>query len=92
MIYFIGKDKKDCTIEFIYNYLINKTVIGVDIETTRKYKKNKYREDIYKPGLDPYVSKICMLQIGDLDNQFIIDVRYKIILLLLASLCYINYL
>ena len=41
MIYFIGKDKKDCTIEFIYNYLINKTVIGVDIETTRKYKKNK---------------------------------------------------
>lgn len=77
MIYFIGKDKKDCTIEFIYNYLINKTVIGVDIETTRKYKKNKYREDIYKPGLDPYVSKICMLQIGDLDNQFIIDVRYN---------------
>ena len=57
------------------DYLKKKKEISIDIETTRKYPKYRYREDIYKPGLDPFVTNICMLQIGDLKKQFIIDVR-----------------
>jgi DNA polymerase I-like protein with 3'-5' exonuclease and polymerase domains len=84
MIYFISNKRQliheKTTVELstvneCLEYLNTKKIIGLDIETTRKYPKNKYREDIYKPGLDPFVSKICMLQIGDLENQFIIDVR-----------------
>jgi DNA polymerase I-like protein with 3'-5' exonuclease and polymerase domains len=79
MIYFIGKNnlyKKTTSLDKCLSYLEDKKVIGLDIETTRKYPKNRYREDVYKPGLDPYVSKICMLQIGDLNSQFVIDARY----------------
>lgn len=85
MIYFItdktqiqyyDRDLNFTNLDDCLFYLKDKKVIGLDIETSRKYKKYKYREDIYKPGLDPYFSKICMLQIGDLDNQYIIDVRF----------------
>lgn len=51
-------------------YLKDKKILGLDIETTHKY--NKYFEI---EGLDPHTSKIVMLQIGDIDNQFIIDTR-----------------
>jgi len=61
---------KHCSIEECFDYLKYKEVISIDIETTRKY--NKYL-DI--EGLDPYTSKIVMLQIGDEINQYIIDVR-----------------
>lgn len=78
MIYFIG-DKfegiNSCTIEDCVNYLKNIDIIGLDIETTRKYEKGKYNEEIYKAGLDPFLSKVLMLQIGDLENQYIIDCR-----------------
>ena len=85
MIYFItdktqiqyyDRDLNFTNLDDCLFYLKDKKVIGLDIETSRKYKKYKYREDIYKPGLDPYFSRICMLQIGDLDNQYIIDVRF----------------
>lgn len=81
MIYYIGKDKNYSgdinysTIDECIEYLKNKTEIGIDIETSRKFPKSIYREDVYKPGLDPYVTKICMLQIGTIDTQYIIDVR-----------------
>lgn len=80
MKYFIGNDSYEgvekATIEDCYEYLKDKMEIGIDIETTPKYPKNTYKnEDVYKPGLDPYLSKIVMLQIGDLDNIFIIDTR-----------------
>jgi len=42
-------------------YLKYKSIICLDCETT---------------GLDPYTSKIVMLQIGDIHRQFIIDTRY----------------
>jgi DNA polymerase I-like protein with 3'-5' exonuclease and polymerase domains len=81
MIYFIGNNLfnynniENSTTEYCYNYLKDKKVIGLDIETSRKYIKGLYKENIYQPGLDPYVSKIVMLQIGDLENQFVIDTR-----------------
>lgn len=52
-------------------YLRNKKVLSLDIETTRKFG-GKYGE---KEGLDPYLSNIVMLQIGDEDTQFVIDAR-----------------
>lgn len=58
------------TIQECYNYLKDKQVISLDIETTRKY--NKYFEI---EGLDPHTSDIVMLQVGDDENQFIIDIR-----------------
>jgi DNA polymerase-1 len=48
------------TIEECVNYLTSKKVIAVDTETT---------------GLDPYLNKVIMLQVGDEQKQFIIDVR-----------------
>lgn len=81
MIYFLGNkdlfsnDFNYCVKEQILEYCNSKSVLGFDIETTRKYSKNKYNEDIYQPGLDPYMTKTCMVQIGDLDNQFVIDAR-----------------
>jgi DNA polymerase-1 len=78
-VYFIGdvsllednKYFKSSTKEECISYLKNKEVLGLDIETTKKYD-GKYG-DI--EGLSPYVSKIVMLQIGDLEKQFIIDTR-----------------
>lgn len=55
--------------ECVY-YCKTKTVLGLDIETTRKYNKWFNIE-----GLDPHTSDIVMLQIGDLDVQYIIDTR-----------------
>jgi DNA polymerase I-like protein with 3'-5' exonuclease and polymerase domains len=81
MIYFIGQslfeynDIQNATLTDCLNYCKNKKILGLDIETTRKYKKNLYSEEVFKPGLDPYLSNIIMLQIGDLENQFIIDCR-----------------
>lgn len=76
-IYFIGDNKsiedkhiKKCDIDYCYNYLKNKKVVSLDIETTRKFN-GIYRNE----GLDPYVSEIVMLQIGDEDVQFVIDYR-----------------
>lgn len=82
MKYFIGnnlfeyKGFINTTIEHCVEYCEQQKVLGLDIETGRKYPKKTYNEKIYKPGLDPYVSRIVMLQIGDLENQFIIDTRY----------------
>lgn len=50
-------------------------VIGLDIETSRLYPKNQYDESVYKPGLDPYVSGIVMIQVGTLERQYVIDAR-----------------
>lgn len=77
MIYFVGNSnyKNKATIKQCFAYCVTKKLLGLDIETTSKYKKNTYNESEYKPGLDPYMSKICMLQIGDIKNQYVIDTR-----------------
>lgn len=50
---------------------ILESLVGLDIETTRAFE-GKYGK---LEGLDPYTSKIVMLQIGTLDKQYIIDTR-----------------
>lgn len=81
MIYYIGQDLFPefplATIEEALEYLSQQEVIGLDIETGRKYPKNRYNEKIYKPGLDPKLTKIIMLQIGTLERQYVIDARCK---------------
>lgn len=79
MTYFIGQtlfnEFATCTTSECLEYLKTQTVIGVDIETSRKYPKGTYPEDVYKPGLDPYVSRIVMVQVGTLEKRFVIDAR-----------------
>lgn len=58
------------TVDECYEYCKTKTELGLDIETTRKYNKYGSME-----GLDPYTSDIVMLQIGDMEKQFVIDTR-----------------
>lgn len=58
------------TLEECVTYCKTKTVLGLDIETTRKYNKWFSIE-----GLDPHTSDIVMLQIGDIDVQYVIDTR-----------------
>ena len=64
------------TIQECFDYLQDKKEIGVDIETSPLYKLGTYKnENIYQPGLDPFLSKIIMLQLGTLEKIFVIDTR-----------------
>lgn len=73
MLHFIDSDGEN--MQKCVDYLSEISVIGLDIETQRKHPKGTYNECVYKAGLDPYLSRICMLQIGDLEEQYVIDCR-----------------
>ncbi len=51
-------DIKICDVKFIKNYFKNVDLIGVDTETT---------------GFDPHKDKVLTLQLGNSENQFVID-------------------
>lgn len=79
-IYFIAKYKikgvdQLATLKECLTYLKTQKTIGIDIETSKKFKEGTYNERIYKGGLDPYLSNIVMLQVGTLEKVFVIDVR-----------------
>ena len=71
------------TIEECVAYCKDKKELAIDIETCRKYQKGQYNESVYQGGLDPYLSDIVMLQIGDIHTIYVIDVRTTDISLLL---------
>lgn len=71
----IFSDFPCCSIEDVVAYCRDKKAIGLDIETSRKFKRGTYSEKIYKPGLDPYLSRVVMVQIGDENHRFVIDAR-----------------
>jgi len=79
MIYYIGNslflDFEICTLESCIDWCISQKILALDIETSRKFKKGTYSEEVYQPGLDPYLTRICMFQIGNLDRQYVIDAR-----------------
>lgn len=58
------------TQEELDSIIIYEELVGLDIETTRKYGKYGKLE-----GLDPYTSDIVMIQLGTLQAQYIIDAR-----------------
>ena len=51
-------DIQICDVKYIKHYFKDKDYIGVDTETT---------------GFDPHKNKLLTLQLGDADNQFVID-------------------
>ena len=67
MIYFVSNTKslssnfKSCTIDDVVVYCTDKEVLGVDTETE---------------GFDFTCKKMIMFQIGDANNQYIIDTRF----------------
>lgn len=63
------------TIEDCVEYCRTKTHLGLDIETSINEEYRKLQTKIHKGGLDPYLSNIVLVQIGDLEKQFVIDVR-----------------
>jgi len=74
-IYYVGdsalfEDFTAASIEQCYDYLKDKPIVSLDIETTQGHDGVYPRE-----GLDPYVSNIVMVQVGDLDRQYVIDYR-----------------
>lgn len=75
-IYYIGPnnlfDLNTTTIQDCVEYLKNKALIAIDIETTMKFN-GKYGK---REGLDPYLSNIVMFQVGDINRQYVIDYRY----------------
>lgn len=79
MTYFIGNNLfnefETCTLDECIEYLKTQSVIGLDIETSRAFPKGRYDESVYKPGLDPYLSRIIMIQVGTLEKRFVIDSR-----------------
>lgn len=82
-IYFVADYTVDgvdnySTLNECVDYLKDKKFLGIDIETSAKspeiykeYRKNKQ----FRPGLDPYLTNIVMLQIGNFEKIFVIDVR-----------------
>ena len=76
-IFLINCDKmlfsefKTSSFKEAFGYLKNQPILGIDIETTRKFG-GKYGK---QEGLDPYLTETVMLQIGTVDKQFIIDIR-----------------
>lgn len=79
-VYFVGKYKIEgvnnyASIQDVVDYCNSQTELGLDTETTRKYEKGKYPENVYKGGLDPYLSNVVMIQIGTLERCYVIDVR-----------------
>lgn len=79
-VYLVAKYKVEgvnnyATIQECVDFLKLYNIHGLDIETTKKYKKGLYDESVYQGGLDPYLSKVVMIQIGNLERVFVIDVR-----------------
>lgn len=49
--------------------------IVIDIETSRRFPRSRYSEEVYSPGLDPFTSNIVMVQIKTPREIYIIDAR-----------------
>lgn len=81
MVYFVSNYRIDgvenyATIQECVDYLSTLSVVGLDIETSKnKEVIGNYNEAIYRGGLDPYLSNIVMIQVGDENKLFVIDVR-----------------
>ena len=80
--YFVAKYEVEgitsATIKEAMDYISDKPVLGLDIETSADLKleeEYKHINHIYQGGLDPYFTNICMLQIGDLKRVYNFDVR-----------------
>lgn len=79
-LYFVSKYrvkgiKNYSSIAECVEFCQDKKKLGLDIETSKHPTLGQFETDVYKGGLDPYLSRVIMLQIGDLERQYAIDVR-----------------
>jgi len=79
-LYLVAKYKVDgvsnnATIQECLEYISSKKELAIDIETSRHPDLYQQETAVYRGGLDPYLSRVIMLQIGDLERQYAIDVR-----------------
>ncbi len=81
-LYFVGKYKVKgidnyATVQECVDYCEGegKDILGLDIETSKHPELGHLETDVYVGGLDPYLSRVIMIQIGDLERQYAIDVR-----------------
>lgn len=79
-VYFVSDYKVEgvtnyATIKDCVKYCSKKELLGIDIETSRNEEYRLLPQNVYKGGLDPYLSKVVMLQIGDLERVYVIDLR-----------------
>jgi len=77
---FVGKYKVEGlsqygTIQSAVTYLKRFKELGLDIETSKHPILGEKETDIYRGGLDPYLSRVIMLQIGTAKRQYAIDMR-----------------
>src|SRR5680860_961038 len=77
---FVGKYKVEGvsqygTIQSAVNYLKRFRELGLDIETSKLPSLGHKETAIYRGGLDPYLSRVIMLQIGNARRQYAIDMR-----------------
>ena len=59
------------SLEDVLGYISTVDKVCIDVETTPKKEYTNY----HLAGLDPHTSDIVMLQIGDYNNQYVIDIR-----------------
>ncbi len=76
----LGKPYMYVTDPYLLNLVLDKIrnvqAIGVDVETCRRRDLPPslvFDESVFKPGLDPYISEIRLLQIATPKNIFVID-------------------
>lgn len=79
-LYFVGKYQIEgvdnyATIEECAAYLEPINEFCIDIETSKHPIYGEMETEIYKAGLDPYLTRIIMLQMGTLERQYAIDIR-----------------
>ena len=79
-LYFVGNYKVEgvenyATMTECVEYLETLAAVSIDIETSKHPIHGEFETDIYKGGLDPYLTRVLMLQMGDLERQYAIDMR-----------------
>jgi len=79
-VYLVAKYKvpeveNNATISECVEFISTLSILGIDIETSRKFKEGTYVEKTYRGGLDPYLTRVVMIQLGNIDVQYVIDVR-----------------
>lgn len=79
-LYFVGKYKVDgvenyATMDECIEFLEPLDEYCIDIETSRHPILGDQETPVYKGGLDPYLTRVIMLQMGNLERQYAIDMR-----------------
>jgi len=79
-LYFVGDYEVErvenyATLQECVEYCEQLSEICIDIETSKHPVLGEQETDVYKGGLDPYLTRIIMLQMGDLNRQYAIDMR-----------------